>query len=451
MTKEYGIRPYIEKDEEEQTYIDRMKRNTYFNQFATMVEKHSELMKPYADDEGFPEMEQYYPPTWDGNPGETKEVMDVATDGSGNAGGLCVLSCFAPYKCEDPVKCHFSMYQTPPNMSPYEALGHMQLAATETSGGGAPRPVDRDRVMLHHHNDGKKVNPAAPPPPTGTIFPMQIAAPAGGWNWWPEMPMNKLVLTGQDPAGNICVTTLDVWCKKPPCCENPDYIVAYWDEENPLQITPGNSITLWIVEGCSDFTWTVTGQGYSFAAYKTQGPSNTLSLANKSCGTAGDTAGPVGTVTIVDGCGTSITKKILSTGGTWKMKGSPGATCPDASVCIGCDLVGDPITPDFVTQEDNKYDFPASGLYYKGGGYDTCVYNDTAFYLGVTTPVVPLITGCTTPVTCASMVGLTVTDDPTKCAGDGCENCYVNTWDCTQNGKHGDPYADYNYYKWECP
>lgn len=255
------------------------------------------------------------------------------------------MSCYAPLYCDEPVKCHFSLSQTPPGMTPTEGLQNVQMTVTETVAYPTKeiRRVSGDRMSMQSHqtdsvmdsiyrtqNSGEGGPGGGPKgrakslarPKAGSIFPIEIWPPSTGWPGWPDHPMTKLKICVQDPAGNICCTKLNVFCRIPDCCQAS--IAMTFDDANTADtVARSNSITVYALNGCGPYAWTVIGTGFSFATSVTAGPSNVLSASASACGT--------GAVTIQDNCGTVVTAKIRCTTGVW---------CTDATKNNVCTLSG---------------------------------------------------------------------------------------------------------------
>lgn len=327
LLQDYGIQPNARREDE--STVKFLERATWFQAMTKALQKHSEFMEPWRG-EGMPDMEYSYPP-----PGGLRLDRPVAdlTSNDLNPSGACSLACYAPLYCTDPVQCHFTRAQAPPGATIQESLIPKQAMAKEKSGGGKWETVDAVRISVktnltsQAHDDIIRNTNAGYRPSNLTrqaknqgdaIYPLKIAAPTGGWPEWPNHPMNVLSVTAQDMAGNVCTTKLNVFCRANTCCYAEDYVVMTFDNPStPDQIAPGGNITLYVLNGCPEYIWSVSGSGYSLAAATTSVPSNTLSLTNNACGTGLNLSGPVGTVTVTDKCGTSVTFKILSTAGGW--------------------------------------------------------------------------------------------------------------------------------------
>jgi hypothetical protein len=82
-----------------------------------------------------------------------------------------------------------------------------------------------------------------------------------------------------------------------------------FDPSIPDEIAPNSSIPINVIEGCSPYTWSVSGNGFSLAESQTTGRTNTLIADDTACGTA---------TIIVTGCsGPPVTGYVRCTVGQW--------------------------------------------------------------------------------------------------------------------------------------
>ena len=339
INRDYGISPYQSKvDQDTQqddfAYIDQMQTPTWFQAMALALQKHSELIKPYQN-ESYPEAEQFYPtPLYQPPPGQPQQSY------LGMGGGGCVLNCFAPLYCKDPVKCHPAIYYYDPHLGLQASLGTLQIKVLVD---GIPAKVD--------------FNPTR-------VFPWEIPPPKGSWPSWPDHPMSKLKAKMRDGAKHVCETSLDVFCRRQDCCLMDSYVaVSFDDGSTPDTIARNGSITCYLLNGCPPYSWSVSGTGFSFTYTTSTGLTNTLNASGTACGTA--------TCVATDKCGHSVTFYILCTTGTWHNGAQCNATDPGGSTwpVASCETGGS----FFLYSGPNKrwYLTPISWCYYGAYGVST--------------------------------------------------------------------------------
>jgi hypothetical protein len=334
----------------DESVVDFLQRATWFEALQRFSQKHSEMMQPWNTD--YPNMEYGYP-NLNGPPNATPP--GTTTDGQlYPQQGVCVISCFAPLYCDDDVECHFSISQTPTGMDPHEAPAHWQMEARETNLSFTNpdddlhgKLVDGSRLSIVSHQTESdidtiisKTNAGTPRgdlvehrrTATSSIFPLRIAPPAGGWPHWPEHQPTMLYVRAMDAAGNICHTQLSVFCREEDCCQKPDYVAMTFDDDStPNTIAPDSNITVFVLNGCGPYNWSVTGTGFSFTVPQTSGPSNTLNATAGACGPAH--------ITVTDSCNSSVNFYILCTVGDWCRIGDTIPRCTvSGSVCQSCFL-----------------------------------------------------------------------------------------------------------------
>lgn len=133
------------------------------------------------------------------------------------------------------------------------------------------------------------------------------------------------------------------------CCHDdwPDPAMTFDDDNTSDTIDPGDSIELYVLDGCPDFTWEVSGLGYSIsgesgspATAETSERNATLNCVGGTCGVDYDT---YCTVTVTDRCGTSVEFVIKNTAGSW---GNYVEECFEPDACAGtatCETIVDNI------------------------------------------------------------------------------------------------------------
>ncbi len=101
-----------------------------------------------------------------------------------------------------------------------------------------------------------------------------------------------------------------VMLSSPPELQYPD--------SNPDEVNPNNqsAVTIHIVGGVSPYSWTASGEGFSFAAAVTTERSNTLLVTTDACGAGG--------ILVEDACGQIAVGSIRSTNGQWVLANSCG-------------------------------------------------------------------------------------------------------------------------------
>jgi hypothetical protein len=84
-----------------------------------------------------------------------------------------------------------------------------------------------------------------------------------------------------------------------------------YDPSNPEEIARNSSIFLNVIGGCSPYTWSVSGTGFSLGTEgEPTGPTNTLYADGTACGAA--------TITVTGCDGTQVEGYVRCTVGTWK-------------------------------------------------------------------------------------------------------------------------------------
>ena len=313
VNKEYGKRPYV--DEDPKDYIEYSKRPTDKEMFDRLEEKHSEFKKPYMFDD-YQEMEYYYPapeawwsPAWDlggsGNTGDGWAVNWWMGDYKGDspaddeaAGWLgwyimgCKIECpliIQGDACdEDEHCCYFNpAWQVITNVEATEGDSVVEFTKN-----------DPDDWNIHLPGEIRK----------GFCFKVTEASGIG-----------KIVFEATTQATGIqrssvnCEVELTYNCG---CnCATADTFEIDTGA-SATTIAPGGTATIVVQGGCEDYTWSVSGTGYTLDNATTTVLSNTLNCAAGTCGDVNDYSA-IATVTITDNCSTEITTKIRNTGGQW--------------------------------------------------------------------------------------------------------------------------------------
>jgi hypothetical protein len=105
-----------------------------------------------------------------------------------------------------------------------------------------------------------------------------------------------------------------------------------FDPGNPDEIDQNDAITISIIGGCSRYTWSVNGNGFSLAESQTTGLTNTLIADDTACGAA--------TITVT-GCGGQIvTGHVRCTADSqWVLKGTGCNSILEGYEANGFDLI----------------------------------------------------------------------------------------------------------------
>lgn len=307
ILQDYGVQPNLKKKDE--SFIEFIQRTTWFEAMTKALQRHSEFMQPWKDD--YPQMEYSYPhPFVPDTPAEKRTPEELGYSVP------CIISCFAPLYCDEPVKCHMSVYQCPPGVGWIDCIAAQQWSAYAVLGGN---PTGQAL--------GLEVVPER-------VYPLEISAVGE----WPSVPGNtpvNLIVSGRDAVGNVCETDVRVFCyDRSPCdCDEADTFEV--DEANSDEtIAEGGTATVTVTGGCPHYTWSVSGTGYSIVP---DGASNLMvATVTSASGTCGTHYGTYATVTITDACGTSVTWVIRNTTDTsWKTCSSGSGNCgfPVSGTC----------------------------------------------------------------------------------------------------------------------
>jgi hypothetical protein len=421
---DYGVIPNM-KDKDE-SVVEFLETRTWFYAMTKAVQKHSEMMRPWEND--YPRMEYDYPypdgmvpdqPLGGSEPGLGAyscshcyfTISKEYPHGENGNDCLCQL-CF-PYSS--------SFCMTPEDTEKYvegtlELLGgFLNSYAASTWTWGITKSSDEEEIpTLVKVKGGDKLRGA-----------FMCLEPKGG-----EWPIGRFEVTvwATDMYGNKCSAKEIVECEVD-CCDPETYVDPEIDTIfTPDTIAPGGDVTVSLIEGqgCPPFSWSVAGAGYSVASAKTSGYGNTVSLVEGDCGSAAGQAGPVGTVTVTDDCGTTVSWVLRSTDGEWASQG--GCTYSFAHGCTNCDHSLLPAESRYIIVDDTRFGFASTSSL-------TCYRESSGSTWGAscTIPDPP----CGSPTQCCAAVF----PDYNDCAGAGCAACGVVN--CLL------PY--YWYDLWECP
>lgn len=370
----------------------------------------SAFEKPYLDYE-YPTMHLSIPaPDWGGGssrwwykPGDWVPSADP-NGGARPVPGCpgCALYADPPLDCEHPVEIHSGIWCT---NTPGAQTKDLIKMKTVGYSGNTTIDAQAERV-LGERVDGVSAGDTRLEiyAKKGTIKQITIGA-------WASIGVSAAVFVDStvashticgsmiDGAGSNCLACVDVNC----ACNCATVTSMTIDTANTdTTIAPGGTANITVLDGCGPFTWSVSGVGYVLDSLSTQGRSNKLTSITGTCGTV---VAAYAVVTVVDDCGTVVTKSILSTAGTWKTDFSYGVTFTD---CANCGNFCRPTNYGVVTyvssSEIHRWKFDND-------------YNCVAGTCGMTwsngaNPLPP--SPCITPAACAAAY------NPIPCSGAGC-------------------------------
>lgn len=106
----------------------------------------------------------------------------------------------------------------------------------------------------------------------------------------------------KDENGSFGFTTYkfssDYWCTE-----------FFWPDYNPTDIDPSVSKPVYVEGGVPPYTWSISGEGFSFTNPVTQEPVNSLYAAPGACGTC--------RISVLDICGNECSGAVLCSAGDW--------------------------------------------------------------------------------------------------------------------------------------
>ena len=341
VQQDSGLQPFNRAKKE--SVVEFLQRTTWFQAMTTALQRHSEFMQPW--DNEYPEMEYGYP-NFSGVPrlplGENNVTVDLGLNCPGCSFGA--MKFIGPNGDEDAQICF--PYSGKICMTPeFDAL-YQEWKKTKITppmyGGGHSFPTAWSSAAAWAGGTFTFVQTKGTHADIIWV-PDALRYYRGGYCIWPvggKWPTDSDItvrIMFTDFYGNKCADTEYI---RAACCDGATPMT--FDDANTADtIAPGGSgITVFVLNGCGPFTWSVVGQGYSFAAGQTTGRSNTLSLASGSCGSGDDEAGPYGAVTITDFCGVSAQATIKSTAGKWGTFCTLQTSVPVSTCTGGCYTVG---------------------------------------------------------------------------------------------------------------
>lgn len=332
-SREYGRRPYVGGGD----YMDMARSVTNKAVMDKRLEPHSEMQKPYAADDGYPEQEHYYPSlpglgrldldfpsgSVTGHlvpivPDIPNPTLPIVANKPGDAPcAYCVLTCYDSIvsDCDtDEAWCKPSIWCS---YYPYPGNDGVQWGIQVTKG------------HVVSYNDKKWPNPTTP-----AIY----------IKFDPDIEEHKLVVTFMDMTGKVCFRHLTISCG---CnCATADTF-EFVAGSPPDTMVKNTSEVVYAQGGCPPFTWGTPGTGYSWATPTTivthagGVTSNTLTCVDGTCGV---NFAAYATVSITDNCGSNISAEIRNTAGGWYKIGSdvgtsvsacsPHGACPAANIEI---------------------------------------------------------------------------------------------------------------------
>lgn len=259
----YGRKPYIAGQYDDQKELmNRPARRAMENQRES---PRSYEDKPYMEDTGdYQAMEHWAPNPFALNlpdinlqirpasPGPVPDAddWDVPTESA------CFVTCKSPGRdCSDPIKCRPGVY-----------AGSWLEYVTDI--------IDIE-VFINGvlHTDWQLI-PSLPDP-------LRINAPAEGWTQNPPGPGDQVNVIFRDKVTGLIACSsflVNVSCDVDPCpCDGDDYVAVNFDVSGTSEtIDPGETISIYIDDGCPPFTWSVSGNGYSLKWIETDDRYNEL-------------------------------------------------------------------------------------------------------------------------------------------------------------------------------
>ena len=339
VQQDYGVQPNLKK--KDQSFVDFMQQTTWFTAMTKALQRHSEFMRPEL---GSPEQMEYaYPPLYDlphdmGGGESEIEPGKMLCSGchlgamvfDGSLGSQNAQICF-PYSgmiCMTPEWTEMYEEWKQTGITPGGVLGEwptLEASAAAWAGG----------KFTWQQIKGTPTSLQLVPPNERYWTGGYCIRPAGGT--WPLDSDTTVRIMFKDVYGNKCSDTKTIYVS---CCDAAGYVAMTFDDASTADtVAKNSSITVYVLNGCGPYDWTVSGAGFSLASAQTSGTSNTLTLANTNCGVHAAQAA----LTITDRCGTSVTAKIKAADGTWEVIGGfgVGAYCQNAN-CNNCgDTCGD--------------------------------------------------------------------------------------------------------------
>lgn len=290
------------------------------------TERESTFKKPYYDD-SYQEMEEFYYP-YDGfdirlpSTRINQYIDDYPgrdTDAAGGGCDYCIITCngaLAHKECDQNVtkgECHTNVscfveggssldYNWCISGDPIKEIKYFKTAigTGEIGGGGSSIEIYPDWSTIELINEVKEA---------------------------------KYTVTLTDGLGHKCSDSLKIECKEV-CCP-AEVTFAYSDDSDDTIDREGTANVI-ITGGCTSYSWSVSGTGFSFANATTLARVNTLIADETACGTA--------SITVTDDCGTTVTGEVRCTEGEWVIQGYANwSGLPDAAKCVaqgsaaGCD------------------------------------------------------------------------------------------------------------------
>lgn len=253
----------------------------------------------------------------------------------------CMMICDEPTDCKEPVECHTLVWCS---YAPHDWSG--SYWTVEAIQGTVTQMMSNQQVnpggAYYIGPDGKKQKGIGSIPGTyWKIFPdIQV--------WVEDEGDAILEICFHDPLKHVCCETVKLECCSCDTDVNPFTID---DTSTPDTIAPGGSITVYVDGGCPPYDWSVAGTGYSFTNATTEIKSNILNCAAANGGGCDADYGPVATITVTDGCGTTATSaldndKIRNTDAAWDpisdcdLHWGSGSTCHNYDGVASTEVLG---------------------------------------------------------------------------------------------------------------
>jgi|GEM_PF-5119886 len=310
--RDYGRRMYISK----RSYSEQKRLASDFH--ANKWRKHSEYKQPYRDDLEYPEMEGYdwppWNPVWPQLPDTPVQVDPL------DPGGPIIPHEYNP---DDPNReflgCFFRQPLTPslarPGQTAYArlAMGDDQIIRMELQ--GPATFVKPPYVASGCNNKSYQMYLAKGGIPYGNVpectVIIRVNDDISGYEANPRTGELYVVLIAYTASGSSCSTDLTV-----ATCTDESIAPQFDLDSSPETMGGWTDAALFLEEGTGTppFTWSVSGEGFSFPVTKTTSRVNFVRTIN-ACG--------VGSIAVTDSCGLSDTYEIRTTNRSYWLERYP--------------------------------------------------------------------------------------------------------------------------------
>lgn len=303
VAKDYGRKPYLSK-----TYSEMMGRVPTRAILDQVLQKKSQFEKPYIAEEDYEEMQHWVPRFSPFNWGDWEDTGPVSFPNlrlppanpfktPEGRGWLCELGCTGWGGFCNGDECDDSIGTC------YAGLGRIGSIGSWSVTGS---PIEKILTGID--------NPAFKKARFRSldsieIYPDWDSIEVSSTSLWGHYRWKKATfqITYTDEDGNVCKGEITVSCCS--TCECPSDPAFAYDSGNPTTIARETDVTITVDNGCGDYSWAVSGTGFSFVNSTTTEGSNLLSADNTACGVA--------TITVTDYCGIQVTGVVKCTTGQW--------------------------------------------------------------------------------------------------------------------------------------